>query len=259
MPNIKVNLIEISKNNIRKAIVREDLDSLAKNIASIGLINPISVIERDGRYELIAGQRRFLAIKKLGWEEIEAKILPDNTTDTKAIIYSVSENLQHKPPRYEDYVEAANKLFDAFGGSPKKVAEELNISYSRALNLLKRRLVPKEVAKLVDEKKMSWEKAQQLAEAAWPDEKKIIELANEIIKMPSTRQKRVIRSTKKTPKSDKDTIIKNADKMKDNVRLRNIEISQDVYKAVEDYAKKRDLEIGNIIEEAIRTWLKNRG
>lgn len=257
---IPVDKIFISKYNIRKSQVTKDLEALARSINDLGLIHPVVVIERNGKYELVAGQRRYRAIKDiLKWKEIEAKILPSTTEGITALIYSMSENLQKRSPTYTDYVKAANILYDKYGGDVKKVAEVLNISFSRALYFLKRRVVPEEVAKLVDEGKLSWGKAQQLAEALWPDKEKIIEIAYKLTDMPSTQARRVIKAARYNPSASANEILSKARTLPVTIRLRNIEISEEVYAALENYAKKTGTDINDIIENALKEWLENRG
>lgn len=71
---IPVNEIETGRFQSRTRKIEEGLDELAENIRLLGLINPVTVYKRPDRiYELIAGQRRFLAISEiLGWTEIPA-------------------------------------------------------------------------------------------------------------------------------------------------------------------------------------------
>ncbi len=260
MAKIPVDKIFISKYNIRKSEPTKDLEELAKSIRDIGLINPILVIERNGKYELIAGQRRFRAVRDiLKEEEIEAKILPPTIDETTALIYSLSENLQKREPKRADYVRAAEILYEKYGEDVEKVAEVLHIPVKKAMDLLKKHIVPIEVAKLVDKGKLSWTKAMQLAEAAWPDKEKIIELANELINMPTTRAKKVIRAATINPKASTKEIITLADSLPDTIRLRNVEISKEVYDAIKKYAKQTNTDISYIVEEALKAWLEYRG
>jgi len=75
---ISMNKIIISDLNVRKNLEAGSEDSniedLAKSINEKGLLNPITVLNRQENYELIAGQRRFLACQLLGWETIPSLI-----------------------------------------------------------------------------------------------------------------------------------------------------------------------------------------
>ena len=98
--DIHLNLINVSSLNTRKDLGAgtEDtsLADLALSIKEKGLLNPITVFEReDGRYDLIIGQRRFLACKQLGLETIPA-IVRGSMDDTDATILSLVENVQSR-------------------------------------------------------------------------------------------------------------------------------------------------------------------
>jgi len=259
MPKIPIDKIFVSEHNIRKSGATRELEDLAKSIKDLGLINPVTVIQRDGKYELVAGQRRFLAVKDILKEkEIDAKILPSETDSTTALIYSMSENLLKINPSYTDYVRAANILYDKYGGDVKKIAQKLNISFSRALYFLRRRVVPVEVAKLCDQRKLSWSKAQQLAEALWPDKEKIIEIAYKLQRKPSTVAKRVIKAAKINPRASTDEIFSKAESLPVTIRL-NYEISENVLNSIKEASKKIGMDVNDIIEEALKEWLENRG
>jgi ParB family chromosome partitioning protein len=64
--------IDVSHLNVRKSKVTEGIDELAQNIKEIGLQQPIVVFKKGQRYEVIIGQRRLLAYRKLGRKEIPA-------------------------------------------------------------------------------------------------------------------------------------------------------------------------------------------
>jgi ParB family chromosome partitioning protein len=124
---IRLNLINVSSLNTRKDLGAgtEDtsLADLALSIKEKGLLNPITVLEReDGRYDLIIGQRRFLACKQLGLETIPA-IVRDRMDDTDATILSLVENVHRADmspidkarayktiyQKYEDYANVARE------------------------------------------------------------------------------------------------------------------------------------------------------
>lgn len=75
---MEVKKIKISEVEVGKRVRKElgDIKKLARSIGDIGLLNPITVRKTDdGEYNLVAGERRVEACKKLGWEKIEANVL----------------------------------------------------------------------------------------------------------------------------------------------------------------------------------------
>lgn len=144
--DIKMADIWLSEFNIRKDLGAgtEDagLEDLADSIKEKGLLNPLIVRRRDdGTYELIAGQRRFLACQRLGWETIPA-IIRDITDDTDATILSLVENVHRADLNPIDKARAYQKIYEKYEDY-SKVAKETGVSVStirKYLSLL--RLAP---------------------------------------------------------------------------------------------------------------------
>lgn len=141
--DIKIADILLSELNIRKDLDAgtEDtgLEDLADSIKDKGLLNPLIVRGcGDGTYELIAGQRRFLACQRLGWETIPA-IIRDVSDDTDATILSLIENVHRADLNPIDKANAYQKIYEKYGDY-NKVAKETGVSVSttrKYLTLLK--------------------------------------------------------------------------------------------------------------------------
>ncbi len=141
--DIKIADIQMSEFNIRKdlnaGIEDTGLENLADSIKEKGLLNPL-IVRRlsDGTYELIAGQRRFLACQRLGWETIPA-IIRDITDDTDATIISLSENVHRAALILIAKAKAYQKIYEKYNDY-NKVAKETGVSVStirKYLTLLK--------------------------------------------------------------------------------------------------------------------------
>ena len=116
--DIKMADIRLSEFNIRKDLNAgtEDtgLEDLAESIKDKGLLNPLIVRKlEDGTYELIAGQRRFLACQKLGWKTIPA-IIRDISNDTDATILSLVENVHRADLNPIDKARAYQKIYEKY-------------------------------------------------------------------------------------------------------------------------------------------------
>jgi len=128
---IKLESIGVSKFNTRKDLgagsEETSLDDLANSIQEKGLLNPIMVREMSkGKYDLVAGQRRFLACKKIGLKTIPA-IIRNDLTDTDATIISLIENVQRSDMNPIDKANAYQQIFKKYKNH-KKVAKETGIS-----------------------------------------------------------------------------------------------------------------------------------
>ena len=128
---IKLEDIEVSEFNTRKdlqaGIEDASLDNLASSIQEKGLLNPITVMQiKNGKYSLVAGQRRFLACKKIGLRTIPA-IIRDNLDETDATILSLIENVQRADMNPIDKAKAYQKIYEKYDDY-KKVAKETGVS-----------------------------------------------------------------------------------------------------------------------------------
>jgi len=110
--------ISISEHNVRKNLEAGSEDSniedLAKSINEQGLLNPITVVKRKATYELIAGQRRFLACQLLGWEAIPALIRSD-VNDIDAKVISLIENVHRSDLHPLDKGRAYKEIYQVYG------------------------------------------------------------------------------------------------------------------------------------------------
>jgi ParB family chromosome partitioning protein len=130
---IKMIDIQLSQFNVRKDLDAgtEDmgLEDLAESIRDKGLLNPLIVRRLDtGTYELIAGQRRFLACQKLGWQTVPA-IIRDINDDTDAMILSLVENVHRADLNPIDKAKAYERIYEKYRDY-NKVAKETGVSVS---------------------------------------------------------------------------------------------------------------------------------
>jgi len=137
---IKIEEIILSESNTRKDLVAGTEDSsiedLAQSIKEKGLLNPITVrVNKAGFYELIAGQRRFLACQKLGWKTIPA-IVRDVTDDTDATILSLIENVHRADMNPLDKARAYRKIFEKYRDL-NRTAKETGVSIATIKKYLK--------------------------------------------------------------------------------------------------------------------------
>ncbi|MFO8018995.1 MAG: ParB/RepB/Spo0J family partition protein [Promethearchaeia archaeon] len=121
---IKVNKLKFSKYDPREEIDKEYIEELAKSIKKDGLWNPILVKRlSNGDYEVISGGHRLRAVRKLGWSEIESKVL-DIEEDLGAI-FSIKTNFLQKNLTDIEEAKAIKKIIDDFGYTQSEIAEKL--------------------------------------------------------------------------------------------------------------------------------------
>jgi len=121
----------------------EKIDELCQTIRTHGLIQPIVVRLRNNRYELIAGERRLRATKKLGMERIPAIVKDFNDTQTASI--ALIENLQREGLTAIEEAIAYQKLIDLHNLTQESLAQRLGKGQSTIANKLRLLHLPQEI------------------------------------------------------------------------------------------------------------------
>jgi ParB family chromosome partitioning protein len=150
---IPVDQITVSEFNTRKDLGAgtEDssLDDLAASIKEKGLLNPIMVRPTsEGRYELIAGQRRLLACKKLGMTSISA-LVRSQVDDADATAISLIENVHRAEMNPMDKARAFSALRERYGGDITRVSKETGIGVPTVKKYLALLLLPETIQERV--------------------------------------------------------------------------------------------------------------
>ena len=126
-----LKVLEVAKivqgKNIRNERDSEILE-LADSIDKQGLINPITVQKReDGKYVVVAGHRRFEAIKRLGWPHIECNIF-DDLNEKEIILAQIAENCQRKNMSASELVDVFEDLKERFNMNQGAIAKRFGKS-----------------------------------------------------------------------------------------------------------------------------------
>ena len=126
-----LKVLEVAKivqgKNIRNERDSEILE-LADSIDKQGLINPITVQKReDGKYVVVAGHRRFEAIKRLGWPHVECNIFED-LNEKEIILAQIAENCQRKNMSASELVDVFEDLKERFNMNQGAIAKRFGKS-----------------------------------------------------------------------------------------------------------------------------------
>jgi len=137
----------------RKRVDEEPLKELVASIDASGLLQPVLVRSKGNGYELIAGERRWRAVQRLGWTRIPAVVrdVDDRTLLTLALI----ENLQRDNLSPIDEALGYQRLQEEFGVAQAEVARLVGRDRSTVANLLRLLALPGEVRDLVDHDALS--------------------------------------------------------------------------------------------------------
>src|SRR5690554_3190617 len=120
----------------RREFDEESIAELAQTINEASLIQPIVVAERDGFFELIAGERRWRAFQLLGRKSIPAIVRRGISEDRLAFI-SLIENIQREDLNIFEEAHALNKLEDHFGLGHKEIGDAIGKSRVYVTNTIR--------------------------------------------------------------------------------------------------------------------------
>ena len=211
-----------SKLQPRKNFDKQYLEDLTNSIKERGVVQPIIVRkskDNNGKYEIIAGERRWLASQNAGLNEIPSLII--EADDLKSLEFAIVENVQRHDLNPIEEANGYKKLMDDFGYDQDKVAKFIGKSRAHIANCLRLLSLPDNVIQLVETNKLSQGHAKILVglENCFVIAKKIID------KKLSVRQsENLVRLFKNNPKkkiSSKSANIKDLENiLKDKLGIR---------------------------------------
>ena len=151
---LRISLIDPKSDQPRKYFDKEALEQLAESITENGLLQPILVREYgDGRYQIIAGERRFRASKIAGLSEIPAIVLEKD--DKKAAQIALIENIQREDLNPLEEALAYKSLAEEYDMTQEELSFKVGKSRSAIANMLRLLDLPDEVLTLVASKELS--------------------------------------------------------------------------------------------------------
>jgi len=154
----KLSVSDLVRNKLqpRKIFDQENLEELTNSIKERGVIQPIIVRnsqDYSDKYEIIAGERRWLAAQNAGLHEIPVVIT--EADDLKSLEFAIVENVQRHDLNSIEEANGYQKLIDEFGYDQEKVAKFIGKSRSHISNCLRLLTLPKEVIALIEKGNLS--------------------------------------------------------------------------------------------------------
>lgn len=128
------------------------IDELAASVKEYGVIQPLIVVPKGDKYEIVAGERRYRASKKAGLKELP--VIIRTLTDQNQLEISLIENIQRRDLNTIETATAYAKLRDQFNLTNEKIAERVNKSVSGVTNTMRLLKLPEEVIQLLAEGKL---------------------------------------------------------------------------------------------------------
>jgi ParB family chromosome partitioning protein len=150
-PYLLVSIGDLNRNRFQPRIHFDEkkLDELSQSIKKNGLIQPIIArLDKDDTYEIIAGERRWLAAQKAGLHKVPVVVL--NLNDTQSLELAIVENIQREDLNSIEEAKGYERLINEFKYDHQKLSEFLGKSRSHISNTLRLLSLPLEVLKFVE-------------------------------------------------------------------------------------------------------------
>lgn len=193
---VDIALLKPRSDQPRKVFNEDSLAELAASIEQHGLLQPLLVRSRGGKYEIIAGERRWRAAKLAGLDVISVIIKDINNREAAEI--SLIENLQRDDLSVIEEATAFKSLMEKHEFTQEMIAERIGRSRSYIANVMRILNLPPEILVMIEEQKLSASHARTLL--SLPTDKERIAAAWEIIEGNKT-----VRQTEKSVKNKKQT------------------------------------------------------
>jgi ParB family chromosome partitioning protein len=163
LPFRKIPLALIDRNpyQTRRHVDAEALAELAKSIAQHGLMQPINVRPvADGRFQIVGGERRFLAVQQLGHDSIVAHVEP--ATDENALLLTIIENLQREDLNPMEQARGFGRLVEEFQYIHDEISRRTGKNRSTVTNYTRLLHLPEEVQAALEDGRLTMGHAKAL-------------------------------------------------------------------------------------------------
>ncbi len=150
---VDIDKVVANPHQPRLKFDEEKLQELAQSIKEHGIIQPLIVTEKDGRYELIAGERRLQASKLANLKKVP--VIVKKIQDKEKLELAIIENIQRHDLNPIEEAKAYKKLMDDFEMSQEDVAKKMGKSRSVVANKLRLLKLPIEAVRALSEEKIS--------------------------------------------------------------------------------------------------------
>ena len=153
---LSVSDIVPNKYQPRKNFDEDSLEDLTNSIKQRGILQPIIVRQsnnNNSKFEIIAGERRWLAAQKAGLHEVP--VIITEADDLKSLEFAIVENVQRSDLNPFEEAQGYKRLIDEFNYDQEKVSKFIGKSRSHITNCLRLLTLPEEVIKLIETKKIT--------------------------------------------------------------------------------------------------------
>ena len=262
--DILLDDLVIGKAQARTQDLAKDIDDLARSIEVHGLLQPIVVCEatQSGKWEILTGQRRFLAHKILGRERITAAILDQRADEGEAKAISITENLIRRKLSGKELTDGILYLYNIYG-NVKAVADTAGLPLTEVKNHIRYpRLLP-ELKEMVDDQRIDIRVALKAQDAVVDDDQgsdteTAVKLASEMQSMTGAQRIKLVKEHKSHPEKEIDEVIEDA-KTGGKVTQIIATVTQDTHTAIKKFAQEENTNQDEAVVMLIEDALTGRG
>ena len=261
----------LGKGQVRKTQVSKEINELADSIRVVGQLQAIVICESaefPGKFEILTGQRRYLACKEIGQDDIWAMVLDRPIPEVEARVISFTENLIKRDPNKADYIDVCNALYKIYG-DVKIIAEKTGLPANKVREYLKYVSLIPELKALVDkgtgaggvDQNTALRVQKALEKTGEVNPEIAVALANKMKGMIGAQQEQVVEQVETggiTSAAEAEGIAEAAKKGKAVVRL-TIRMAESQSKALGRYAKGEDMKIEEAAQSLIVEALDDKG
>jgi ParB family chromosome partitioning protein len=150
---IDLDLIEPSSEQPRSRFAEDKLEELAQSIRANGVVQPIVVRRRGGKFQIVAGERRWRASQIAGLQKIT--VVVKNVADEKLLELALIENIQRQELNTIEEAKAYKNLIETVGLTQEMIAERVGKSRTVITTCLRLLRLPNDIQKLVEEEQIT--------------------------------------------------------------------------------------------------------
>jgi ParB family chromosome partitioning protein len=224
--DVDIDNLIIDRFQVRTTNVSEGVDDLAESIKEFGLLQPIIICPAErhpGKWEVVSGQRRLLAHKKLGWTKIRAGFIERTLTLDEGTAVSANENVHQMAMSRPDLVDLCERLYVRYG-TLSAVAEKTKIPYHVVRAYVRLARLDPALKAMVENHEVELDlavKAQDAASAAGEFNKdEAMKLLEVLKRSDNDLRKRILEVKKNNPTMDLNAVQAEAEKPAETVNVR---------------------------------------
>ncbi len=150
---VDILLLDNNKNQPRKTFDKEKLEELAQSIKMHGIMQPILVCEKGGRYTIVAGERRYRASRMAGLKKVP--VIVREFSEREILELALIENIQREDLNAMEQAAALKELTELYSLTQEEVAGRVGKSRSAIANLMRLLSLPPATQKLVEQGELS--------------------------------------------------------------------------------------------------------